>query len=84
MVTDKINFVVATEDKEEYERFKTIVGQNSTEKRMIYIDPETDKVEGIEDLVKEIVPKENPILQYYNQLEGFYGMINLFEDLSML
>lgn len=55
------------EDKEEYERLILLCGAVSNSRCILYKDPNTEKVDGLDKLV-EIIPKDNPLLQYLNEI----------------
>lgn len=57
-------------DKAEFERDKALIGCISSDKVLLYINPETDLVEGgVEEVINAIVEEDNPVLQYYRMLK---------------
>ena len=57
-----------TKDKKEYEQFQALVGTKSTIKYMFYDNPETGKMEGLTELVEAVVPKDNIVMKYLENL----------------
>lgn len=69
-VIDKKGYteIIITKDKQEYEQFQSIIGTRSPMKYVFYDNPKTGKIEGLAELIEEVIPKDNILLRYIETL----------------
>lgn len=54
-----------TQDREEYEHLRTVAGPEV----ILYKDPETNRIEGLEDFIKKVIPQDNLLLKHLKHLD---------------
>ena len=64
--TYRVQFVT---DREEYERLRSVAGPLNKAKMILFQDPQTGNIEGLEEVIEAVIPLDNPLLMYLNSLE---------------
>ncbi len=60
--------LIVEEDRVQYDLFRATVGVRNKRKCMIYRNSETDTVEGLDEVIRDVIKKDNPVLIYLDSL----------------
>ncbi len=58
------------EDREIYERIIAVSGNVDDCRAVLYRDPKTDEIGGLDKIIEKLLSKDNPLLKYLHELDA--------------
>jgi len=69
LVKERGSYIVEyAETRQEYERLRALLGQFTSEKIILYRNPETGDIEGLEDIIERVISPDNLVIKYLKYL----------------